>query len=188
MLPSLRNRPGDSGSSAQLQLHPHQLRALCRNPAAQIIWQRGVAPIAARTQDFDFAPSRKCQNAIGIISRRQTRIDIFSRNNRERKSMTSVFDSPKRIERTSAKKKRGNHHYGFAGGAAKRERRQCKGANPETYTLLAKHKMPAKLMMREKRSTGVFAGSPRASLDRARTADSPSLRHDAVSGGVSTRS
>src|SRR6266496_1421318 len=83
-------------SQTPLLLEPHSLSVFCWNPAAQIVWQRCIHPVAARAENFDLAPGRQCQNAIGCVRGRQARLDVFAGDNTKRVAFTAALELPGR--------------------------------------------------------------------------------------------
>src|SRR6266581_5445160 len=57
-------------------LQPHQLHRIGLNPAAKLIRESGINPIAAHTEDFDFAARRQNENAVCVVRRRQARLHL----------------------------------------------------------------------------------------------------------------
>src|SRR5205085_2947938 len=89
-------------SRAAQTLHPHALGAACRDPAALIVRQRGVNPIAAVAQNLDLAPGRQNQNALRGVGRGQVRFDFFSGNHGQDVAMRPIFQRKDRKDADAA--------------------------------------------------------------------------------------
>src|SRR5215471_12041270 len=72
--------PAVGTTALQKLLEPDLLGVLGLNPAAQIIRQRGVHPIAARTQNFDFTARRQRENAVCRVGCGEARLNVVARH------------------------------------------------------------------------------------------------------------
>src|SRR6266404_7868891 len=91
--PGMRSKP---------RLHPHAFGAARRDPAALIVRQRGVNPIAAFAQDLYFAAGRQKQNALGVVRRRKPGLGFFRGHDRQRISAGPIFQRENREHRYAA--------------------------------------------------------------------------------------
>ena len=83
-------------------LQPDLLGVLCLNPAAQIIRQHGVHPIAARAQNFNFAARRQRQNTVCCVRCRETRLDIVARHDGEPAAFAPIVEGVNRPDGQTA--------------------------------------------------------------------------------------
>src|SRR5215471_8240894 len=84
--------PAVGTTALQKLLEPDLLGVLGLNPAAQIIRQRGVHPIAARTQNFDLAARRQRQNTVCCVRCCETRLDVVARHYGEPASFAPIVE------------------------------------------------------------------------------------------------
>ena len=116
------------GACAHRNLQPDLLGVLRLNPAAQIIRQRGVHPIAARAQNFDFAARRQRQNTVCCVRCGETRLDIVARHDGEPASFAPIVE---RVNRPDSQRHTSRHKIDNDISAADRRRAKISATIPK---------------------------------------------------------
>src|SRR6266576_2424487 len=105
-----------------IALEPHSLGVFRWNPAA------------TRAQNFDLAPGRQCQNAIGCVRGGEARLDVLACDNSKRAAFTAAFELPDR--KYSSRRDRKHHEQQSndrgRSAAPKNQREETKRCDPKT--------------------------------------------------------
>ena len=100
--------------------------ALRRNPAAQIVRQRGVDPIAARLRILILLPGGNARTDAGAVGGREPRLDFRCDDDRDRATFVAGFERVERADRAPERSARGSN---APTSLAERRRARNKPAN-----------------------------------------------------------